>query len=154
MTTTLALTTRPATGADEELLRALFISSRPFDVSALAAVPGLMEMQYVARDRSHLAAYPTGRDEIVLVDGEPVGRILTAGRHVVDLAIVPSHRGHGLGSALLSRLLEDGPVTLEVAVTNPARRLYERLGFTVVSTTGTDLSLHHPGHDTTEGAGA
>lgn len=154
MTTTAALATRLATGVDEDFLRALFASSRPFDTALLTAVPGLMEMQYAARDRSHAAAHPHRRDEIVLVDEEPVGRILTAGRHVVDLAVVPSRRGQGLGTALLRRLLDDGPVTLEVAVTNPARRLYERLGFTVVGATDTDLSLHHPGHDTLEGAGA
>ena len=158
MTTTLAPSTRPATGADEELLRALFVSSRPFDVSVLADVPGLLEMQYAARDRSYAAAHPALRDEIVLVADEPVGRLLTApltaGCHVVDIALAPAHRGQGLGTTLLERLLDDGPVSLEVAVGNPARRLYERLGFTVVGATDTDLSLHHPGHDTTEGAGA
>ena len=154
MTATLALATRPATGADEEFLRALFVSSRPFDASGLAAVPGLLEMQYAARDRSFAAAYPARRDEIVLVDGEPVGRLLTAGGHVVDLAIVPSNRGQGIGTLLLQRLLDEGPVTLEVAVGNPAQRLYERLGFTTVGSTDTDLTLQHPGHHANEGAGA
>lgn len=158
MTTTLAPATRPATGTDEEFLRALFVSSRPFDASGLAAVPGLLEMQYAARERSYASAYPSTRDEIVLVDDEPVGRLLTAstatGQHVVDVALVPQHRGHGLGTALLSRLLDEGPVTLEVDVTNPARRLYERLGFTTVSTTDTDLTLQHPGHHANEGVGA
>jgi ribosomal protein S18 acetylase RimI-like enzyme len=158
MTTILAPTTRPATDADGDFLRALFVSSRPFDATALAAVPGLLEMQYVARQRSHAAAHASLRDQIVLVGDVPVGRLLTArtaaGQHVVDVALVPLHRGRGLGTVLLAGLLGDGPVTLEVATTNPARRLYERLGFTTVSTTDTDLSLQHPGNDTFEGAGA
>lgn len=158
MTATIALATRPATGADEEFLRALFASSRPFDATALAAVPRLLEMQYAARDRSYAAAHPSLCDEIVLVDNEPIGRMLSApltdGCHVVDVALVPSHRGRGIGTLLLERLLSEGPVTLEVAVGNPAQRLYERLGFTTVSATDTDLSLQHPGHLANEGAGA
>lgn len=158
MTTTHALATRPATGADDEFLRALFVSSRPFDVTALVAVPGLLEMQYAARQRSHAAAYAWMRDEIVLVDDLPVGRLLTSRgehcRHIVDIALVPSHRGRGIGTLLLEGLLRDGSVTLRVATTNPARYLYERLGFTTITATDTELSLQHPGNDILEGAGA
>lgn len=158
MTATHALATRPATSADDEFLRALFVSSRPFDVTALVAVPGLLEMQYAARERSHSAAYPSRRDEIVLVDDLPVGRLLTSRgeqcRHIVDIALVPSHRGRGIGTLLVGRLLEAGSVTLRVATTNPARRLYERLGFTTARASDTELSLQHPGNDILEGAGA
>jgi ribosomal protein S18 acetylase RimI-like enzyme len=158
VTSTLALATRPATGADDGFLRGLFVSTRPFDTSVLAAVPGLLELQHDARERAYAAAYPSTRDEIVLLDDVPVGRLLTApladGSHLVDIALVPRHQSRGLGTLLLGRLLAAGPVTLRVDATNPARRLYERLGFTTVSATATDLSLHHPGHDTNEGAGA
>lgn len=158
MTTTLALSTRPATAADEAFLHDLFVSARGFDAVVLADVPDLMRLQHVARERAHAAAHPSLHDEVVLVDGRPAGRLLTTpvgeGVHVVDLAILPADRGQGLGTLLLERLLAAGPVTLTVALDNPARRLYERLGFAAVTSTATDLSLHHPGHDTFEGAGA
>lgn len=155
-TTAPPATTRPAASVDEEFLRALFASSRPFDLTGLSAVPGLLELQLEARRRAHAAAYPLLRDEIVLLEDRPVGRLLTArttgATHVVDVAIAPEHRGQGLGGTLLGRLLDSGPVTLTVALANPARRLYDRLGFVPVGSTDTDLSLRHPGHDTKEPA--
>jgi ribosomal protein S18 acetylase RimI-like enzyme len=58
------------------------------------------------------------------------------------ISIHPDHQDSGLGTAALTSLLEradeqDVPVQLEVFDTNPARRLYERLGFVEVAVTGT-----------------
>ena len=57
--------------------------------------------------------------------------------HVMNLAVDPDHRRHGIASLLLERLFEttdDGSrrgYTLEVRVSNDgAIKLYERLGFT------------------------
>jgi len=52
-------------------------------------------------------------------------------------AVIPICTGQGLGSQLLSRLLDAAAsvypaVYLSVRATNPAKRLYERLGFTVI----------------------
>jgi ribosomal protein S18 acetylase RimI-like enzyme len=50
-------------------------------------------------------------------------------------AVAPEHRGAGIGSAMLSRIIaearRDGApgVSLVVGETSPARRLYERFGF-------------------------
>ena len=53
---------------------------------------------------------------------------------IVDIALLPEMRGTGLGTAILTDLLaaETRPVQLQVERTNPARRLYERLGFALV----------------------
>jgi ribosomal protein S18 acetylase RimI-like enzyme len=53
------------------------------------------------------------------------------------LAVIPDCRGQGIGTQLLQKLLETAPhhfpaVSLNVRVDNPARRLYERLGFVPV----------------------
>jgi predicted GNAT family acetyltransferase len=53
---------------------------------------------------------------------------------VVDIAIWPGHRGRGIGTLLLTRVFAEGdaagkPVSIHVEVFNPARRLYDRLGF-------------------------
>lgn len=55
----------------------------------------------------------------------------------LSIAVVPEFRGTGLGTALLRRLLDDAAgeydaVCLSVRRSNPAYRLYERLGFTGV----------------------
>jgi len=58
--------------------------------------------------------------------------------HINNLAVAPDHRGAGAGTALLEHVLAEGRrlgakrASLEVRRSNdPARRLYERLGFQV-----------------------
>ncbi len=56
--------------------------------------------------------------------------------NVHDLAVLPQARGRGIGQALLDAVVDRArrlgacKVTLEVLENNPARRLYERQGFT------------------------
>jgi ribosomal-protein-alanine N-acetyltransferase len=61
--------------------------------------------------------------------------------HINNLAVLREYQGQGFGTALLRHVLEAGAsrgasrATLEVRRSNaPARRLYERLGFTVAAT--------------------
>jgi GNAT superfamily N-acetyltransferase len=57
----------------------------------------------------------------------------------VTIAVVPGQRGEGVGSALLTRLVELArghgvpAVSLSVEAANPAMRLYVRQGFSAVS---------------------
>ena len=48
------------------------------------------------------------------------------------VAVDPSTRGQGVGRRVIERALveTDGPVKLHVEYDNPAKRLYERIGFT------------------------
>ena len=88
--------------------------------------------------------------DVVLVDGEPAGR-LTSHRgeteiRIVDIALLPEHRGSGVGTALLRDLLAEADaagkrVTIHVERFNPALRLYERLGFAVAEDKGVYLLL-------------
>jgi ribosomal protein S18 acetylase RimI-like enzyme len=69
--------------------------------------------------------------------------------HVHQIQILPAHQGRGIGEAVLGALLADAarervPVSLSVLHGNPARRLYERLGFRVVSETGTSANMIWP----------
>ena len=59
----------------------------------------------------------------------------------LTIALLPGWRGQGLGTRLLKQLLADiaphfAQVCLSVTWTNPARRLYERLGFEEFSREG------------------
>ena len=54
----------------------------------------------------------------------------------LSIAVLPEYRGQGVATALLPRLLSEAAqwfeaVSLSVSESNPARRLYERLGFVV-----------------------
>jgi GNAT superfamily N-acetyltransferase len=55
----------------------------------------------------------------------------------LSIAVLPQHRGKGVGTRLLERLLDVASayhrdVSLSVSIDNPARRLYQRMGFVVV----------------------
>ncbi len=57
---------------------------------------------------------------------------------LVDISLLPAHRGSGVGTELLRALQQEAttagkPLRLSVARDNPARRLYARLGFTPVA---------------------
>jgi ribosomal protein S18 acetylase RimI-like enzyme len=83
-------------------------------------------------------------DHIVVVHSRDVG-VLGVDRYAdrLDLRhieIVPDYQGQGLGSTLIGELLAEAqreklPVTLMVLKKNPAKRLYERLGFRVTRET-------------------
>lgn len=54
-----------------------------------------------------------------------------------NLMVAPEFQGRGLGTALLRHLQTQAsqhrvPIRLQVMKVNPARRLYERVGFTVI----------------------
>ena len=65
----------------------------------------------------------------------------------LSIAVVPECRGHGLGSALMSAIesqaLKAGyaSISLSVDYRNPARRLYQRLGYREVVVGGTSAIM-------------
>lgn len=133
---------RPATSQDRDLLLALYGSTRVDELSVVswgdAEKAAFVRMQFEAQDASYRQSYPNGRFLVVLVAGVPVGRLyfarLASELRLVDLTLLPARRGRGTGSTLMAWLLaladrDDLPVTLHVEPWNPARRLYERIGF-------------------------
>ncbi|HLA63681.1 MAG TPA: GNAT family N-acetyltransferase, partial [Rhodothermales bacterium] len=83
--------------------------------------------------------------DLVLRDGKPIGRLYVerggAEIHVIELSLLPEARGAGLGTQLLTALLEEGAasgrtVAIHVEKFNPALRLYQRLGFEVADDRG------------------
>ena len=98
-------------------------------------------MQYRGRKMSWAAQYPDAADSILIADdGTPVGRLLVDRKphrwRIVDIAVLASHRGRGLGARVLAECRSEcgaagARLELRVAPDNPARRLYERLGFRV-----------------------
>jgi ribosomal protein S18 acetylase RimI-like enzyme len=84
--------------------------------------------------------YDAANTSIVVVDGEDAGW-LTVQRgvdiYLHSIYLLPKAQRHGIGTRLLQQLLDEGRedatvVRLDTASINPARRLYERLGFTVI----------------------
>lgn len=95
-----------------------------------------------------------------LADGTPIGaawgRLPTPdhpGFGYVDddtpelsIAVAADHRGRGVGTALLTELLDAAPrMCLSVDNRNPAVRLYERFGFIPVSSGRDGMTMLRPG---------
>lgn len=140
---------RPAVPADESFLCSVYADTR---ADELAPVPWTAEQkatfcaQQFAAQSAHYARHHAGAThEVVLVDGEPAGRliVLRTAREVriVDVALLRRFRGRGVGSRLLEPLLAAADaggqvVSVHVEHLNPAMRLYRRLGFEPAGGTG------------------
>lgn len=64
----------------------------------------------------------------------------------LSIAVFAEHRGKGVGTRLLNELFESiagkhKAVSLSVSDDNPAKGLYQRLGFVIVSREGTSLTM-------------
>jgi GNAT superfamily N-acetyltransferase len=91
-----------------------------------------------------------GGTEIIELNHAPIGVQLVErpGTHIqlVQLYIEKEFQRRGLGTQLLKRLFVEGresslPIRLRVLAVNPAKRLYERLGFVVIETTAERLFM-------------
>jgi ribosomal protein S18 acetylase RimI-like enzyme len=142
-----AIRLRPASAADLPFLLRL---------RQLTMTEHLQRAGIPADDESHrrrLAAH--FEDAMVVCEGananaEPIGLLKVTRAadewHVHQIQILPSRQGQGVGEAMLRELLAEAarahvPVSLGVLHGNPARRLYERLGFRLVAETESSATL-------------
>lgn len=111
-------------------------------------------MQFQAQRSGYRAQYPASQDFLILIDGEPAGRLWLddssrACVHVLDVAILPERQGAGLGSAAIRQAMEQASragkaVTLHVARMNVrALDFYRRLGFEVSGEDEVYLEMTH-----------
>lgn len=148
-------TLRPVRPDDESFLYTLFVSARP-DAPLLAAWPAaererFLRSQFALQTHHYTTHHPEAEHAIVLVEGVSAGRTWVAWgedeARWLDVALLPGHRGRGLGQRLLADLQAEAtrrgvPVTLHVERNNPgARRFYLRHGFEVVEDIGTHERL-------------
>jgi ribosomal protein S18 acetylase RimI-like enzyme len=147
-------TLRPARPEDREFLLAVYASTR---AEELAPVPwtaeqkaGFLKMQFDAQDADYSSNYAGADFCVVEVEGVPAGRLYVERRpaeiRLIDIALLPSFRRAGIGTRLLTQLIAEAkrravPLRIHVEMFNPARRLYERLGFAPVEEHGVYLLM-------------
>jgi ribosomal protein S18 acetylase RimI-like enzyme len=109
--------------------------------------------QFDAQDAAYRGAYPDGEFLVAVVDGERAGRLylgrLPGEFRLIDVTLAPSRRRQGIGRALVSWVIaraedEGRDVTLHVEPWNPAKRLYEQLGFETVELRGIYEFMRRP----------
>lgn len=144
----MTISLRPFRPDDQEFLYQLYASTRLHEIAGFgwpaAQQEMFLRMQFNSQYRSYEAAYGQAEHQIVEQDSKPVGRIMvlwqTEFALLVDIALLAEHRGRAIGGDLLRDLIQKCvrkkvPLRLQVLKTNPALRLYRRLGF---ATTGED----------------
>lgn len=136
------LTLRTFSREHQEFLYRLYASTRQQEFASLGWPPAQLDvflrMQFNNQQNWYRTAYPDADHQIILSDGEPIGRILVHRTPefflLVDIALLPEHQKQGIGAKYLRELIQKSeeagvPVRLQVLKNNPAQRLYERLGF-------------------------
>lgn len=137
-----AITLRPERPEDEPFLFAVYAGTRQEELDVTGWPPAVREaflrMQFNAQRQGYRNSFPRADFQIILANGHAVGRMVVnrapGELMLVDIALMPEHRGHGIGTALLQQLLREAgvsgkPLKLSVIKGQRAGRLYQRLGF-------------------------
>lgn len=132
-----------------DFLLHLYASTREGELAHVPWTPeqkmAFLRQQFDAQHSHYQEHYAGAAFDLLSVDGRPAGRLYVARwkdtLRIVDIALMPEFRGRGIGTALVTELFAEADasgrsVSIHVESNNPARRLYERLGFRQVSEHG------------------
>ncbi len=147
---------RPLVASDEAFLRRLYATVRAPELALTGwsdeQKSQFCNMQFDAQDQHYRSHYRDAEFQIVeqlsthpIDDVKAIGRVYCARLaesredRLMEMSLVPEARGRGIGTSLIEAILARAErsghtVSLHVEPANPARRLYARLGFTVVKT--------------------
>lgn len=139
------LALRQETDDDLPFLIQVFASTR---ADELALVPWTQEQkqaflvhQFSAQRQHYRAYYPNAAFDVLERNGSAIGRLYVDERqtrvHILDIVLIPESRGGGVGTAILSAIQDyarerEKGVDIFVERMNPAKTLYDRMGFKVI----------------------
>jgi ribosomal protein S18 acetylase RimI-like enzyme len=136
---------RPATDDDYDFLYHLHVATIQPYVAATWGWDDTIQTNFFRQK------FDPAKRQIILLDGKPAGVLSVEEQEsetfLALIEILPEYQGRGLGTAVIHDLIHTAqqhgrPVTLHVLKTNhPARRLYERLGFTITAETPTHYHM-------------
>jgi ribosomal protein S18 acetylase RimI-like enzyme len=142
MQTAMTIALRAYEDCDRDFLFRLYASTRAQEIAPFGWPPAQQEafllMQFTAQQRWYSMSYEQAEHQIIEQEGVPIGRIMVLRQPpaavLVDIALLPEHRGKGIGGELIRQVIQQCdqqklPLRLQVLRGNPALRLYERLGF-------------------------
>jgi ribosomal protein S18 acetylase RimI-like enzyme len=140
---------RPVRDDDRRFLRDLYAASRAAELALVAwdegAKAAFVEQQFSAQDAHYRTHYGGASFDVVEVGGRAAGRLYVhrgeRDIRVIDILLAPAFRGRGIGGRLLGELVAEAQaggrvLSIHVEPQNPARRLYDRLGFRPVAEHG------------------
>lgn len=157
---------RPAEESDEDFMRSLYGSTREEELEVTgwdrSSKDAFIAHQFAAQTAHYRNHMPRAEWRIVEVGGQSAGRLVLDRREgdfrIVDVTLSPAFRGMGIGTAILRDLQAEASaagcgLSIHVETRNPAKRLYERLGFRASGEGGAVYQLMEwraaPGHENT-----
>jgi ribosomal protein S18 acetylase RimI-like enzyme len=144
------LTLRRVTTDDDAFLLSVYGSTRAQELDQVQWEDGqreaFLKWQFEMQRREYDARFPDAEYDVILIDGEPAGRIWIGRREdeirLLDIAILTAFQNRGAGTMLLRKLMDEAKVTgkrlrhMVFVLNNDAHRFYERLGFVVIEDLG------------------
>jgi ribosomal protein S18 acetylase RimI-like enzyme len=143
-----SITFRPTIESDIPFLRHLYGTTREAEMGLVPWTPeqksAFLDMQFTAQKTHYEQHYPDCDFLVIELEGQPIGRLYVDRGddiRITDIALLPEFRGRGIGRMLMEEILAEGRstskrVSIHVEHDNPARRLYDRLGFQHIDTNG------------------
>ena len=148
------ITLRPAGASDRDFLLRVYASTREQELRLVNwsadQKAAFVQMQFGAQDSYYREQYARATFDVIEVESEAAGRLyvdrLEDEIRIIDITLLPEHRGRGIGTTLIRQLLDEAAagrkrLSIHVERHNPARRLYERLGFAMVADRGVYLLM-------------
>lgn len=95
-------------------------------------------MQFNLQHRQYMENYKNANFDIIFFNDLPVGRLYVERARkdirIIDIAILKEYRRKGIGSTLISALIEESertklPLSLHVERDNPIMPFYKKIGF-------------------------
>jgi GNAT superfamily N-acetyltransferase len=143
------VTLRAVTAGDDPFLLKVYASVRADELAQVSwseeQREAFVKMQFEAQQLHYRTHNPAASHDIILLGDRPIGRLYVARRdseiRILDITILPEHRGRGRGTALLKDLMSEAaraglPLTIYVESFNRSHKLFERLGFTKIEDDG------------------
>jgi GNAT superfamily N-acetyltransferase len=141
---------RPITKEDDPFLLEVYTSTRAAELAQVEWEEGQKELfvrwQFDLQRREYDARFPDARYQLILIDGEPAGRMWVGEDdeqiRLLDIALMPEFQRRGAGAMLLRQLMKEAASAGKVlrhmvfVLNNDAHRFYERLGFVVIEDMG------------------
>ena len=151
-----AFSLRRETDGDLEFLKILYAASREREMERLVdwsldQKRDFLDQQFNAQRFHYLKHYPDARFDIIERCGQAIGRLYVAELsqeiRLMDISLLPAARNSGIGSKICSEIMSRAAdlgkiVSLHVEEDNPAKRLYERLGFIEAGEVGFYKLMH------------
>ncbi|CAN5846927.1 GNAT family N-acetyltransferase [soil metagenome] len=139
----------PVAHSDNSLLFEIYVSSRAEELKLAPWTEdqklAFLESQFEAQTNHYYSSYPNGSFDLIKLEDQTAGRLFQAELddeiRIIDITLLPQFRSCGIGTLLLSNILETGknkqkPVRIYLETYNRSQTLFTRLGFIPVADDG------------------